>query len=369
MNNVIDKLLLEWSWRCEKGYPDINNPADKKVLDKLLKEYNILLENTPTTAPQKNIQNPFSQKVSEVGKKLSKEILQIYNTLSPQVQAQVNQEVEKHTISSFKNNISRLSTIFAPFFNISNEGAGRGELLPLFTIKGSKSGGTADKDVLVGSDVIEVKELDKGNKFRTGKTGSIRDSKLDENTQTFIKILRNLPVQEIQKQKEDILLYYSSTYKYGSGKPSFFLKDIKDLLVQLKNLDLKSYLKGDGEEYVKIDGVKRFFTQIDGETLKLGKSVDVGQESIVKLVKHPYYEDPDNIKKDLEDLKLSYLDTVSYLLLYPKGNPTSPIFLTKDEAKTKVETYDINQQSVRLRYITGDSKNIEDEDLNEEEDF
>lgn len=368
MNNVIDKLLLEWSWRCEKGYPDINNPADKKVLDKLLKEYNILLEKIPNTS-QEDTQNPFFKKASEVGKKISKDIVQVYSTLSPEQQTQVDQEVEKYNISSFRNNISKLSTIFAPFFNISNEGAGRGELLPLFTIKGSKSGGTADKDVLVGSDVIEVKELDKGNKFRTGKTGSIRDSKLDENTQTFIKILRNLPVQEIQKQKEDILSYYNSTYKYGSGRPSFFLKDIKNLLLELKNLDLKSYLKGDGEEYVKIDGVKRFFTQIDGETLKLGKSVDEGQESIVKLAKHPYYEDPENIKKDLEDLKLSYLDTVSYLLLYPKGNPTSPIFLTKEEAKAKIETYDINQQSVRLRYITGDSKDIEDEDLNEEEDF
>jgi hypothetical protein len=45
MDNVIDKLLLEWSWRCEKGYPDINNPADKKVLDKLLAEYGVSLDN------------------------------------------------------------------------------------------------------------------------------------------------------------------------------------------------------------------------------------------------------------------------------------------------------------------------------------
>lgn len=41
MDKVIDKLILEWSWRCEKGYPDINNPADKKVLDKLLAEYGV----------------------------------------------------------------------------------------------------------------------------------------------------------------------------------------------------------------------------------------------------------------------------------------------------------------------------------------
>jgi hypothetical protein len=41
MDNVIDKLLLEWSWRCEKGYPDINNPADKKVLNSILIKHGI----------------------------------------------------------------------------------------------------------------------------------------------------------------------------------------------------------------------------------------------------------------------------------------------------------------------------------------
>ena len=63
MDNVIDKLLLEWSWRCEKGYPDINNPADKKVLDKLLVEYGVSNNdfkkntNTDATLVKENIPN------------------------------------------------------------------------------------------------------------------------------------------------------------------------------------------------------------------------------------------------------------------------------------------------------------------------
>jgi hypothetical protein len=44
MDKVIDKLILEWSWRCEKGYPDINNPADNKILQKLLAEYGVSLD-------------------------------------------------------------------------------------------------------------------------------------------------------------------------------------------------------------------------------------------------------------------------------------------------------------------------------------
>lgn len=64
MDNVIDKLILEWSWRCEKGYPDVNNPADKKVLDKLLAEYGVSLatfkreqKEQPTSLLNENLQN------------------------------------------------------------------------------------------------------------------------------------------------------------------------------------------------------------------------------------------------------------------------------------------------------------------------
>ena len=31
---LIDKILLEWSYRCEKGYPDLNNKEDLKSDDK-----------------------------------------------------------------------------------------------------------------------------------------------------------------------------------------------------------------------------------------------------------------------------------------------------------------------------------------------
>ena len=33
--DILDKILLEWSYRCEKGYPDINNQEDLKIFEKL----------------------------------------------------------------------------------------------------------------------------------------------------------------------------------------------------------------------------------------------------------------------------------------------------------------------------------------------
>ena len=42
--NLIDKVILEWSYRTEKGYPDINNKNDLKVFESLF-GFNVLSEN------------------------------------------------------------------------------------------------------------------------------------------------------------------------------------------------------------------------------------------------------------------------------------------------------------------------------------
>ncbi len=44
--NVIDKILLEWSYRCEKGYPDLNNREDLKIFEDLF-GVNLLNEINP----------------------------------------------------------------------------------------------------------------------------------------------------------------------------------------------------------------------------------------------------------------------------------------------------------------------------------
>ncbi len=36
--NVTDKLYTEWAWRTKTGVPDINNPEDKAILNKLISE-------------------------------------------------------------------------------------------------------------------------------------------------------------------------------------------------------------------------------------------------------------------------------------------------------------------------------------------
>ena len=42
--NLIDKVILEWSYRTKKGYPDINNKNDLKVFKSLF-GFDLLSEN------------------------------------------------------------------------------------------------------------------------------------------------------------------------------------------------------------------------------------------------------------------------------------------------------------------------------------
>ena len=38
---TLDELLLEWSYRSEKGYPSLDNPSDVHILKNLLEKLNL----------------------------------------------------------------------------------------------------------------------------------------------------------------------------------------------------------------------------------------------------------------------------------------------------------------------------------------
>jgi hypothetical protein len=42
--SVIDKIVNEWAFRCKKGYPDMNNPNDVKILKEIYSQFGIVME-------------------------------------------------------------------------------------------------------------------------------------------------------------------------------------------------------------------------------------------------------------------------------------------------------------------------------------
>jgi len=47
--SITDKLVTEWAFRCKKGYPDMNNPDDMRILKEIYSEYGIVMEEEKPT--------------------------------------------------------------------------------------------------------------------------------------------------------------------------------------------------------------------------------------------------------------------------------------------------------------------------------
>src|SRR6056300_1101688 len=52
--DILDKLIQEWSWRTEKGYPDFTNEDDLRILREV---FGINLKETPLTPKELGKQN------------------------------------------------------------------------------------------------------------------------------------------------------------------------------------------------------------------------------------------------------------------------------------------------------------------------
>ena len=61
---TLDELLLEWSYRSERGYPSVDNPSDIFVLKQLLKELDLpsneIINNLPEGLSPKDLKSPAS---------------------------------------------------------------------------------------------------------------------------------------------------------------------------------------------------------------------------------------------------------------------------------------------------------------------
>ena len=65
--DILDKVLLEWSYRCEKGYPDINNKKDIALFESIF-GFDLI----------KEAKRPFEY-LSKEAQELGKELIQKLN--------------------------------------------------------------------------------------------------------------------------------------------------------------------------------------------------------------------------------------------------------------------------------------------------
>ena len=164
--NVIDNILLEWSYRCPDGIVDVNDPKKKAILDQILSEYNIgeIEINEADDLYDKVIKNAL--KVEDI----------------PQVQG-------KYTLGTDVNINGEDAKIFKSLYSVSppkkgkdvdtagSKGTGNGEIAMYWlfahqeghTAQGTQGGGKPDLEI--DGKGVEVKAYD-SNRITLGRFGS-----------------------------------------------------------------------------------------------------------------------------------------------------------------------------------------------------
>lgn len=181
-NININTILTEWSWRCEKGYPDYNNISDRLQLQEVLDEMKIALpfKRITEAAPKIPALSLFPDSLIQKFEKANKlDKFVAYLKLFPGGDALqkvadgiakicVNAADETTLVEIFKSkkdlesilNIDLKSGIYARMYNIRPSGTGPGEILISWYVEGAMfQGGTVSYDIDYNGQHWEVKSL------------------------------------------------------------------------------------------------------------------------------------------------------------------------------------------------------------------
>jgi len=150
---LVDKIIQEWSWRTAKGYPDLNNPEDLKILKE---EFGIdLLQEAENTSFDSIIQETFKEGIPAV---------------------KGNYRLPEET-GAFEISSQDAEPFKALFFKAPDKSVGNGEvaLYWLFNYsnpnspesRAKENRGADDPDLLVDGRGLEVKSYPSHNKKST----------------------------------------------------------------------------------------------------------------------------------------------------------------------------------------------------------
>lgn len=198
----LDAILQEWSWRCNKGYPDYSDKEDRFKLQEVLDEMGINLpfkriseapgdKKSTTKTTKKTVKPSANQKSNKVSKPTinSSEVKKYYSgsnanilsivtkmldanlrdlvyvrmveklkTLPKDKIAKIDKELRTYSLKEF---LSKGWKTFEDFFMVKIERFGAGELMCVMAIKNSRSGGVNEKDLTIdgaNGGYFEVKE-------------------------------------------------------------------------------------------------------------------------------------------------------------------------------------------------------------------
>jgi len=356
--DTLDIFLKKYSYKFSKGYPDMNNEQDILLMESILNELGVSL-NEVDSLTFEQCKDILLNDV-KLKKDIIDEIEKIYNA-HPNDQKSFLDNFRKRSI----NDLDSITNTYKNYVNIKGSGLGRGEISVLLGVKDSISGGTAEKDIKIGSEIYDVKELS-GNEFRTASSGYITNSPFQKHYVYLMSLLsainkNNEPenieekrgskksITTIQDKINFLINYFNSSYKAGNMSEYIF-KTIYSILPELKsyteaeeNIEEKPYIKIGNKKYEIDDIIKN----ADGapESVKLGLEVKEQKSLIIKLLKHPWVVNPDMMYKDLNQIWLDYLKGINGLIIYDKDKFT---LYNNSELQKEFEPFRIVQNQLNI---------------------
>lgn len=109
---VIEKLVTEWAYRCKKGYPDMNNPDDLKILKEIYSEYGIVFEAEKAQQQKEYTADDLIQLLQDRKSEFDTDFIQkLYHTVASKGQklgTQILEELKRRGLDGSANEIFSL---------------------------------------------------------------------------------------------------------------------------------------------------------------------------------------------------------------------------------------------------------------------
>jgi hypothetical protein len=300
-----------------------------KILKEIYAEYGIVME-----AGNEESGDAKNELVGFLGKKKAQEVMK-------------RQLYQSATASDFVKDPQKYVDAFSDLFELFKKNvSGKGEVIPLVAIKGAKTGGNLEKDIIApGGVVIEVKDLGSRTELSTGSKGNPKGTVFAKHFETFMKYLA---AYDDSKKYQEFINGYEASWQKGS-LPGNFFKQIYEVIADVKSTtQTYKYIKIGGNRYVIKPG-QDYTISIDKDGNLLTQLPQAEEQKVAssKLKSHPWVENPDSIAEDIKAVRKQALEGIDYFLLYRNKKP---IIVAKENFDKEFTFLRFALSSLRLVY-------------------
>jgi hypothetical protein len=360
---ITDEILLEWSYRCNDGIVDINDPNKVKILFKILAENNIELDEA---RPKK--EKPVEEEdISYIGKIIStlktagirKDVLDsIKSILTNYNEGQLKNFIKKFRTYNI-DNIEEIYKQFRDFFNITTQGLGKGEVMLIIGLEDSKSGGTSSKDIEVKEKIYEVKELTNGE-FKLASDGYISGTAYLQNLTTFKKYLTKEVVPALDITEDEANILYDTIDYYTKNEPNNASREFINNLERSCKILKQSITKTSIQtiNYITVKGKKIAISDEDWDkiqagsgpvTISFGDEVNEVKVNLSKLDKHPWVLNPKEVKGNLNIIWDKFLSKMEGMIFFNYPGKSEGVKMDIEEVKKNFTPFRINLNSLTAK--------------------